>query len=207
MAIASAMHHLWQRRREIVHRQRSEPANRLLLPVLAPISPMEVPIAEAPAPLAPSPPALRRSNKHADRIERDVLPKRDAPSLLDQDALLKSDDESPILPAAQANPAADGSRVEAPTPPVVQAKPAAEAKEVRLLLAGLHALRQAHEFGRASSLFKAYLQKYPHGAFAEEVLALSIEAATSRGESARRLAAQYLAQYPFGRFRLGFLSY
>jgi hypothetical protein len=46
------------------------------------------------------------------------------------------------------------------------------------------------------------LRTYPHGALSEEAVALSIEAAAaSRSPSATTFAAQYLREYPHGRFR------
>jgi hypothetical protein len=84
--------------------------------------------------------------------------------------------------------------------PIESVAPPSEPREGRLLLAGIRELRQLNHPERASALFKEYLESYPNGSFAEEVLALSIEAAASDGERARRLATEYLAKYPRGRF-------
>lgn len=86
-------------------------------------------------------------------------------------------------------------------------KPAARPRLARgedpsLVVAAIQALRQDHDPARAAKLLADYLRTYPHGALAEEAVALSIEAATeSKRPEAKTFAAQYLAQYPKGRFR------
>jgi hypothetical protein len=71
-----------------------------------------------------------------------------------------------------------------------------------LVFDAMRALRREGQPERASMLLDDYLRRHPGGALAEEALALSIEAATMRGDPrARALADRYLARYPTGRFR------
>ena len=66
----------------------------------------------------------------------------------------------------------------------------------------IQALRNDHDPVRAGRLLAEYLTRYPHGALAEEAVALSIEAAAARhSPSAATFAQRYLRQYPSGRFR------
>jgi hypothetical protein len=66
----------------------------------------------------------------------------------------------------------------------------------------IQALRTDHDPVRAGRLLSEYLARYPHGALAEEAVALSIEAAAARhSPSATTFAERYLRQYPNGRFR------
>jgi hypothetical protein len=71
------------------------------------------------------------------------------------------------------------------------------------IVAAIQALRNDHDPDRAAKLLAEYLKVYPHGALAEEGLALSIEAAAARHNSttAAAFAEQYLKEYPNGRFR------
>jgi len=70
------------------------------------------------------------------------------------------------------------------------------------LVIGAMEARRVGDLNRAAYLLSEYQRKYPDGALQEEALALSIEAAASRGnDAAPGLAAQYLARYPHGRFR------
>ena len=72
----------------------------------------------------------------------------------------------------------------------------------RLVFDAMRALRREGQPERASMLLDDYLQRHPTGSLAEEALALSIEAASARGDArARELAERYLARYPTGRFR------
>jgi hypothetical protein len=66
----------------------------------------------------------------------------------------------------------------------------------------IQALRTDRDPARASRLLAEYLARYPHGALAEEAVALSIEAAAARhSPSAATFAERYLREYPNGRFR------
>jgi hypothetical protein len=76
----------------------------------------------------------------------------------------------------------------------------ASAEELGLYLDGVRALRADREFGRAAELLGRYRVRYPNGAFIEEALALSIEAAASADRSTRALADEYLSRFPRGRF-------
>jgi outer membrane protein assembly factor BamD (BamD/ComL family) len=66
----------------------------------------------------------------------------------------------------------------------------------------MRALRQDGQPDRAARSLDEYLKRHPDGELAEEALALSIEAATMRGDPrAKDIASRYLAKYPSGRFR------
>ncbi len=66
----------------------------------------------------------------------------------------------------------------------------------------IQALRTDRDPARAGRLLAEYLARYPHGALAEEAVALSIEAAAARhSASAAVFAERYLRDYPNGRFR------
>ncbi len=70
------------------------------------------------------------------------------------------------------------------------------------LVAAVRALRVEDQPLRAEQLALGYLRVYPHGALAEEALAVAIEAAALNHDSrAPRLAERYFRQYPNGRFR------
>jgi len=66
----------------------------------------------------------------------------------------------------------------------------------------MRSLRQEGRPDSAAKQLDEYMRRYPSGALAEEALALSVEAATQRGDArAKELAERYLARYPSGRFR------
>jgi len=97
-----------------------------------------------------------------------------------------------------------------PTPRTVR-RPAHVASRARAVHASedpsrvfdaIQALRTERDPARASRLLAEYLARYPHGALAEEAVALSIEAAAARhSPSAATFAERYLRDYPSGRFR------
>jgi hypothetical protein len=78
---------------------------------------------------------------------------------------------------------------------------AASTEDPSAVADALRALRNDHDPANASRLLAEYLQAYPHGALAEEALALSIEAAAGRNSpDAAAFAEAYLRQHPAGRF-------
>jgi hypothetical protein len=75
-------------------------------------------------------------------------------------------------------------------------------EQVKLVFDSMRALRRDGQPERAAKLLDEYLRRYPNGALAEEALALSIEAATMRGDPrAKDLANRYLLRYPSGQFQ------
>jgi len=66
----------------------------------------------------------------------------------------------------------------------------------------VRALRKQGDAARAQTLLDQYLKANPHGALAEDALALSIEAAAARKDPrAADYARRYLSRYPNGRFK------
>jgi hypothetical protein len=74
--------------------------------------------------------------------------------------------------------------------------------ESALIVDAVRALRRDGDAVRAQALAEEALQRYQHGAQVEEAMALSMEAASARGDTAgaRRAAQRYLESYPAGRF-------
>jgi hypothetical protein len=71
------------------------------------------------------------------------------------------------------------------------------------VVAAVRALRSEDSPARAQRLALEYLRVYPHGALAEEALAVAIDAGARRQDpQTGQLAARYLRSYPNGRFRL-----
>lgn len=107
-------------------------------------------------------------------------------------------------------PAASAPAPSRPTPRTLR-RPAHVASRTRAARASedpsrvfdaIQALRTDRDPARASRLLAEYLARYPHGALAEEAVALSIEAAAARhSPSAATFAERYLREYPRGRFR------
>ncbi len=87
--------------------------------------------------------------------------------------------------------------------PHVASRPrAVHSEDPSHVVAAIQALRTDRDPARASHLLAEYLALYPHGALAEEAVALSIEAAAARhSPSAATFAERYLREYPNGRFR------
>jgi len=77
----------------------------------------------------------------------------------------------------------------------------AAASEAALVHGAVQELRGGGDPERARRLLEQYRSENPSGELAEEALVLSIEAAVQSGDpDAPRLARQYLAKYPKGRF-------
>jgi hypothetical protein len=77
-----------------------------------------------------------------------------------------------------------------------------QAEDVKLVFDAMRALRRDGRADVASRQLEEYLRRFPSGTLAEEALALSIEAASVRGDPrAKHLANRYLALYPSGRFQ------
>lgn len=77
-----------------------------------------------------------------------------------------------------------------------------EEDESALIMAAVRALRRDGDAARAEQLAEEALQRYPRGRQVEEAMALSMEAASARGDSsdAHRAAQRYLANFRSGRF-------
>jgi hypothetical protein len=88
-----------------------------------------------------------------------------------------------------------------PGPAVSQREVAVE-DESTLMVSAVRALRREGDPARAQALAQQALQRFPHGAQAEEAMALIMEAASARGDAsgAQQAAAAYLARFGSGRF-------
>jgi hypothetical protein len=134
--------------------------------------------------------------------------------------LLSAKKSEPAAPAALVAPAAPPPQRKvahvAPPPATLPTEPAPaieqpSAKRVDKPRAGedpsqvaeaVRALRKQGDAARAQALLDQYLKANPHGALAEDALALSIEAAAARKDPrAADYARRYLAKYPNGRFK------
>jgi hypothetical protein len=103
-------------------------------------------------------------------------------------------------PADEPAPAEAASAPDAPSAKH-EAKPQA-GEDPSQVAEAVRALRKQGDAARAQALLDQYLKTNPHGALAEDALALSIEAAAARKDPrAADYARRYLARYPNGRFR------
>ncbi len=88
-------------------------------------------------------------------------------------------------------------------PPPSKPAPLLDPQESVLVHAAVRALRVDGRTSRARALLSEYLSRFPHGALAEDAVALQIEAAVAERDSmaARRWATRYVDDFPSGRFR------
>jgi hypothetical protein len=81
-------------------------------------------------------------------------------------------------------------------------QPAADGEDPTPVVRAIRALRSERNPAQAEQLLQQYLRTHPHGALAEDALALLIETASAlRSTSAADRAARYLELYPNGRYR------
>ncbi len=89
-----------------------------------------------------------------------------------------------------------------PDQPAPRAPVATASSEAALVQGAVAALRRDRDPDKATRLLDEYRKRNPGGALSEEALALAMEAALARKDPrAVKLARQYLANYPNGRFR------
>ncbi|HEY2744460.1 MAG TPA: hypothetical protein VGL86_07550 [Polyangia bacterium] len=93
--------------------------------------------------------------------------------------------------------------IETSPPPPSKSAPLLDPQESVLVHAAVRALRVDGRTSRARALLSEYLSRFPHGALAEDAVALQIEAAVAERDSiaARRWATRYVGDFPSGRFR------
>ncbi len=139
------------------------------------------------APAAPAPTTTRRAR-----------PARATVAIADEAPALAPEATAPPRAVRRSKPPA---RVRITTLRVPNGR-LAESEDPSRVVDAVHALRAEHDPARASRLLADYLARYPHGALAEEAIALSIEAAAATHDPAAMVFAEhYLRQYPSGRFR------
>jgi hypothetical protein len=111
---------------------------------------------------------------------------------------------APVAPARAS--VGTRSRISAPSHPVsgdtARRAQGAGDDESMLIMEGVRALRRDGDPSRSEALAEGALQRYPHGALAEEAMALAMEAASARGDvpASRRAAQRYLDNFRSGRF-------
>lgn len=121
-------------------------------------------------------------------------------------------EEAPLPSAAIAPPAPVVAAPESvPTESAVTTKPETTRRRTRervlaedneLVRRAVKALRRDHDAALAARLLEEAHVRSPHGALAEEVLSLRVEAALVRKDArAATYAREYLAAYPSGRYR------
>jgi hypothetical protein len=134
----------------------------------------------------------------------DVGPSQAASHSAPAPATAPGDTTVPSLPeAALEHPATQTAPPRLPaSQPAGAGRARAAAEDDRLVFEAMRALRQDGQPDRASRSLDEYLKRHPDGELAEEALALSIEAASTRNDPrAKDIASRYLAKYPNGRFR------
>lgn len=105
-----------------------------------------------------------------------------------------------VAPAPAQRPTEPSPVVEQPSAKRVDKPRAGE--DPSQVAEAVRALRKQGDAARAQVLLDQYLKTNPHGALAEDALALSIEAAAARKDPrAADYARRYLAKYPNGRFK------
>jgi len=94
------------------------------------------------------------------------------------------------------------SHAPASNDPIPLPRPAADGEDPTPVVRAIRALRSERNPAQAEQLLQQYLRTNPHGALAEDALALLIETASAlRSPSAADRAARYLELYPNGRYR------
>jgi hypothetical protein len=147
-----------------------------------------------------------------ERVKTLIAPTRDSPTLPAPQPSRARHAPMPEPRAPSLAPAADDptTALPPPAPRLVARSSVRETERMRAsphddpsrLVEAIRALRTDRDPTRAAGLLAEYLKLYPHGALAEEALALSIEAAADRKDpSAAAFAEQYVRKYPSGRFR------
>lgn len=114
----------------------------------------------------------------------------------------KPEPPPPALPAPALAPTESApTQMEARPPVRTHAAPTRTAYN-EIVRSAVKALRRDGDAALAARLLEEAYAKSPHGALAEEVMALRVEAAEALGDARRRAyARQYLARYPAGRYQ------
>ncbi len=108
-------------------------------------------------------------------------------------------------PSTEEQPTAPVAPEKVASTPRTRATPSLSAgspEDPKRVMDAMYALRKERDPARAQALLEEHLREHPHGALAEDALALSIEAAAARHDpKAKEYARRYLAKYPQGRFK------
>ena len=154
-----------------------------------------------PAPAGPPPMAARSAEASSGRVDverpsqRPVAPAPIASPLPAPKSVAPlpsvGDVAAAPLPAASA------------TTSIAETLPAQDREDAAQVIEAIRALRSDGDGVRSGALLADYLRAHPRGVLAEDALALSIEAAAARHDSASagEFGRRYLTQFPTGRFR------
>ena len=165
--------------------------------VRAPAAPAPLSAPPWPAPATSEPPTSTSATSTPPRVapappaERAVAPPSHAPR------------HKHVVAAERVVDAVAGKPIETSPPPPSRPAPLLDPQESALVHAAVRALRVEGRPRRARALLGEYLTRFPHGALAEDAVALQIEAAGAERDAnaARRWATRYVEDFPSGRFR------
>ena len=133
---------------------------------------------------------------------RHTHPKPAVPAASDETAEAAEQLADEPLATAPPSPRPAPRALRRPAHVASRARAAHSSEDPSRVFDAIQALRTDRDPARAGRLLAEYLARYPHGALAEEAVALSIEAAAARhSASAATFAERYLREYPHGRFR------
>jgi hypothetical protein len=160
-----------------------------LVPPSVTEAPASIPSAAAPAPSVAEPPPLPEAMPSGSAARESDGPLPKSPRAKRRGAMVRE------TTASQAPATAS----DAPTP---SPRPAEDGEDPAPVVRAIRALRSERNPAHAEQLLQEYLRTHPHGALAEDALALLIETASAlRSTSAADRAARYLELYPNGRYR------
>ncbi|HXU69289.1 MAG TPA: hypothetical protein VN947_08160 [Polyangia bacterium] len=167
---------------------------------LAPARPTATATATAPAPLAVRPAVAPAASPSPTTAPADSAPAPSVVRAVAPPAHVQRRKRVVAVEAAAESVAA--KPIETSPPPPSRSTSPLDPQESVLVHAAVRALRVDGRASRARELLGDYLSRFPHGALAEDAVALQIEAAVADRDAsaARRWAARYVDEFPAGRF-------